>query len=120
MSCLLLRAFPRVVNGTFSKPQKHMHQSFEVSLTYHVILYRGKFHYIGPITGSVACFGFFLFCLPGLLLLCCPCDTCDAYKYNGLIYNAEGVVIGDDNNRTFVPTAPVVAEVYTATQETTA
>jgi hypothetical protein len=41
--------------------------------------------------------------LPGLLILCCPCDERDAYKVNGQLYDAAGNYIGSAQNTHFVP-----------------
>ena len=45
----------------------------------------GTNKYVGPTTQGAACVGCLCFCLPGLLILCFPCDERDAYKVKGKV-----------------------------------
>jgi hypothetical protein len=64
---------------------------------------RGTNQYIGNFTAGAALVGCLCFCLPGLLILCCPCDERDAYKVNGQVYDAAGNCIGSAQNTHFIP-----------------
>lgn len=63
----------------------------------------GKNKYSGQWTQAAACFGCLCFCLPGLLILCCPFDERDAYMVNGKIYDAGGQYIGSTGETKFIP-----------------
>jgi hypothetical protein len=67
------------------------------------VICRGTNQYIGNQTSAAACVGCLCFCLPGLLVLLCPCDERDAYKVNGNVYDASGALIGPAQGTSFVP-----------------
>ena len=49
---------------------------------------------VGSQTKAAACIGFICILIPGLLILCFPWDERDAYKVDGVVYDAEGKRIG--------------------------
>ena len=70
------------------------------------LLYRGVGSYVGGATQAAACFGFLCFCLPGLLILCCPFDERDVYKAGNKVYNAEGRLLGPSVDINFRASRP--------------
>ena len=50
--------------------------------------------YIGSTTKGYACLGCLCFCIPGCLILCCPCDERDAYKVDGQVcYSLDNQIV---------------------------
>ena len=65
----------------------------------------GQVKYVGNSTGMAACLGCLCFGIPGLLVLCCPCDEKDVYRVNGKLYLADGRLAGEPANK-FIPQGP--------------
>eukprot|EP00977_Amphora_coffeiformis_P017666 scaffold5860_cov223-Amphora_coffeaeformis.AAC.5 len=65
----------------------------------------GQIKYMGNTTGMMACIGCLCFGLPGLLVLCCPCDEKDVYRVNGKLYLADGRPAGEPADK-FIPQGP--------------
>lgn len=62
----------------------------------------GKVMYAGNVTGIMTCIGCLCFGLPGLCVLCCPCDERDVYLVNGKLYSSDGRIAGEPADK-FIP-----------------
>jgi hypothetical protein len=87
----LLQSSPETLTFCVYNTQTHTHT------------HRGINQYIGPQTQGAALVGFLCCCFPGLLILLCPFDERDAYKVNGVVYDAGGSHVGYANSVPFVP-----------------
>lgn len=64
---------------------------------------RGRNSHVGGATIACAICSL-LFFLPGLLVLCCPCDERKVYLVDGKIYDEEGRYLGPSGTLNFQPT----------------
>jgi len=64
----------------------------------------GIVRYVGGNTGLLACLGCLICGIFGLFIVACPQDQKDAYRYQGKIYDAAGVFIGNARKLNFEPT----------------